>query len=64
MHPAFRQITMEELLSHHAGIPPFDKFKVGRTTRAVPIALPQLSGSEEEERFQFSLHGCLNARQR
>ena len=44
MHPAFRQITIEQLLSHHAGIPPY----------ANPEAWPQLSGSAVEQRSKFA----------
>ena len=44
MDPAFRHITIEELLSHHAGIPPFTKVKTW----------PQLSGNAVEQRSQFA----------
>jgi D-alanyl-D-alanine carboxypeptidase len=43
MHPAFKQITLEQLLSHHAGIPPYDR----------PKTLPKLSGSAVEQRSRF-----------
>ena len=44
MHPAFRRITIEQLLSHHAGIPRY----------AEPEAWPKLSGSAVEQRSKFA----------
>jgi CubicO group peptidase (beta-lactamase class C family) len=49
IHPAFRMITVEQLLSHYAGIPAYTdsdskEFK----------ALPKLSGSALEQRLKFA----------
>ena len=52
MRPAFRRITMEQLLSHHAGIPPFSKVKAKVGTWPKPW--PHLSGSAVEQRSQFA----------
>jgi D-alanyl-D-alanine carboxypeptidase len=44
IHPAFRHITVEQLLSHHGGIPSFSKSE----------AWPKLSGSVVEQRSKFA----------
>jgi D-alanyl-D-alanine carboxypeptidase len=44
MHPAYRKVTIEQLLSHHAGIPP----------AAGPEAWPHLSGNTVEQRSKFA----------
>jgi len=51
IHPAFRHITIEQLLSHHAGIPSFSKVE----------AWPKLSGSVVEQRYQFTALVLRNA---
>jgi D-alanyl-D-alanine carboxypeptidase len=50
IHPAFRHITMEQLLSHHAGIPPFDTV----TVHLLKNTWPKLSGSAMEQRYRFA----------
>lgn len=54
MHPAFRNITLEQLLSHHAGIPPFDTFTITLLKNTRPKPLPHLSGTEAEQRAKFA----------
>lgn len=54
MHPAFRQITIEQLLSHHAGIPPFDTVTVTLLKNTWPKPWPKLSGSAVEQRARFA----------
>ncbi len=54
MHPAFRHITMEQLLSHHAGIPPFDTVTVTLLKNTWPKPWPKLSGSAMEQRSRFA----------
>ncbi|MEP6961436.1 MAG: serine hydrolase, partial [Acidobacteriota bacterium] len=49
IHPAFRQITLEQLLSHHAGIAAYDytgskEFK----------ALPKMNGNGPQQRMKFA----------
>ncbi len=47
IHPGFRPITIEQLLSHHAGIPPYTHLKEFK-------AVPKLSGNEVEQRAKFA----------
>lgn len=54
MHPAFRDITIEQLLSHHAGIPPFDTVTVTLLKNTWPKPWPKLSGSAIEQRSRFA----------
>jgi D-alanyl-D-alanine carboxypeptidase len=55
MHPAFRHITMEQLLSHHAGIPPFDTVTVKLLKKnSWPKPWPKLSGTAMEQRSRFA----------
>ncbi len=54
MQPAFRHITIEQLLSHHAGIPPFDKVTVTLLKKTWPKPWPKLSGSAVEQRSKFA----------
>ncbi len=49
IHPAFKQITVEQLLSHHAGIPPFTHFNAKKIE-----ARAKLSGSATEQRSGFA----------
>jgi CubicO group peptidase (beta-lactamase class C family) len=44
IHPAYRQITIEQLLSHHAGVPSYAK----------PEEWPELSGSAVAQRSNFA----------
>lgn len=44
IHPAFRHITIEQMLSHHAGLPPFTSLKTW----------PQLRGSAVDQRSKFA----------
>jgi D-alanyl-D-alanine carboxypeptidase len=53
MHPAFRNITIEQLLSHHAGIPPFTKVKAS-PNKTWPKPWPHLSGTAVQQRSQFA----------
>ena len=53
MHPVFRHITLEQLLSHHAGIPPFSKVKP-KQLGTWPKPWPKLSGSAVEQRSRFA----------
>ncbi|MBV9034664.1 MAG: beta-lactamase family protein [Acidobacteriaceae bacterium] len=50
MHPAFRHITLEQLLSHHAGIPPFTTV----TVTLLKNTWPKLSGSAMKQRSRFA----------
>jgi CubicO group peptidase (beta-lactamase class C family) len=54
MHPAFRDITLEQLLSHRAGIPPFDTVTVTLLKNTWPKPWPKLSGSAMEQRSRFA----------
>lgn len=54
IHPAFRHITMEQLLSHHAGIPPFDTITVTVLKNTWPKPWPKLRGSAMEQRSRFA----------
>lgn len=54
MNPAFRHITIEQLLSHHAGIPPFDTVTVTLLKNTWPKPWPKLSGSAMEQRSKFA----------
>ena len=49
IHPALKAITLEQLLSHHAGIPPYTD-----TDDKEFKALPKLSGSPAEQRMKFA----------
>ena len=49
IHPALKSITLEQLLSHHAGIPPYTD-----TDDKEFKALPKLSGSAAEQRLKFA----------
>ncbi len=49
IHPDFRRITIEQLLSHHAGIPAYTKID-GTEFKA----LPQLPGNGSEQRARFA----------
>lgn len=54
IHPAFRPITIEQLLSHHAGIPPFDTVTVTLPNKTWPKEWPKLRGSAMEQRSRFA----------
>lgn len=54
MHPAFRHITLEQLLSHHAGVPSFDTFTVTLLKNTWPKPLPHLRGTEAQQRSDFA----------
>jgi CubicO group peptidase (beta-lactamase class C family) len=54
MHPGFRHITLEQLLSHHAGVPPYDTFTVSLRKNTWPKPLPHLSGTEAQQRSEFA----------
>jgi D-alanyl-D-alanine carboxypeptidase len=47
IHPAFKQITIEQLLSHHAGIPPYTAISAFKV-------LPKISRSATEQRTMFT----------
>jgi D-alanyl-D-alanine carboxypeptidase len=49
IHPALKSITLEQLLSHHAGIPPYTD-----TDDKEFKALPKLRGSAAEQRMKFA----------
>ncbi len=49
LHPTLRGVTLQQLLSHRGGIPPFEDEE-----EAVWKALPKLSGSPVEVRRKFS----------
>jgi len=54
MNPAFRHITIEQLLSHHAGVPPFDTVTVTLPNDTWPKEYPKLHGSAMEQRSRFA----------
>ena len=49
IHPAFKGITLEQLFSHYAGIPPYTD-----TDDKEFKQLPKLKGSGAEQRFKFA----------
>ncbi len=49
IHPDFRRVSIEQLLSHHAGIPAYTKID-GTEFKA----LPQLSGNGSKQRARFA----------
>lgn len=53
IHPAFRRITIEQLLSHHAGISGFAKV-TAKTLGGWPAPWPHLGGTAVEQRARFA----------
>ncbi len=49
LHPALKDVTLEQLLSHHAGIAPYSD-----SSEKEYKALPPISGSAVEQRIKFS----------
>ena len=49
IHPSLRAVTLEQLLSHRGGIPPFEDEK-----ESVWLALPKLKGTSTEVRYAFT----------